>query len=91
MLYTVEVDVVLDDGEEDTVDVEINLDKYRELEDEDERIEYIEKKTRKQHKNVEDVQVSNDVLEEIEDYIEDTSDWTGGEDFDEFMDHEDYD
>ncbi len=94
MWYTVDVDVVLDDGLEDTVEVEIDLDEYRELEDEDERIKYIEKKTRKQHKNVEDVQVSDDVLEEIEDEIEDiedVSDMLPNESYDEFMEHEDHD
>ena len=49
--------------------------------------------TKKQYKNVKKVEIDEDNLEDIENYIkdiDDTSDWTGEEDFDEFMEHEDY-
>ena len=89
MDYTIDVDVIYKDKTEDTVDVEIDLDIYSECEDIDEKIDYI----KKEYKNVKKVEIDEDNLEDIENYIkdiDDTSDWTGEEDFDEFMEHEDY-
>lgn len=94
MDYTIDVDVIYKDKTEDTVGVEIDLDIYSECEDIDKKIDYIKKETKKQYKNVKKVKIDEDDLEDIEDYIkdiDDTSDWTGEEDFDEFMEHEDYD
>ena len=93
MDYTIDVDVIYKDKTEDTVDVEIDLEIYSECEDIDEKIDYIKKETKKQYKNVKKVEIDEDNLEDIENYIkdiDDTSDWTGEEDFDEFMEHEDY-
>ena len=93
MDYTIDVDVIYKDKTEDTVDVEIDLDIYSECEDIDEKIDYIKKETKKQYKNVKKVEIDEDNLEDIENYIkdiDDTPDWTGEEDFDEFMEHEDY-
>lgn len=94
MSYIIDVDVILDNEEESTVEVEIDLDIYSECEDIDEKIDYIKKETIKQCENVKKIEISEDELEDIEKYIRDvndTSDWTGEEDFDEFMEHEDYD
>ena len=93
MDYTIDVDVIYKDKTEDTVDVEIDLDIYSECEDIDEKIDYIKKEKKKQYKNVKKVEIDEDNLEDIENYIkdiDDTSDWTGEEDFDEFIEHEDY-
>ena len=69
MDYTIDVDVIYKDKTEDTVDVEIDLDIYSECEDIDEKIDYIKKETKKQYKNVKKVEIDEDNLEDIENYI----------------------
>lgn len=94
MGYELDIDIIYEDENEDTVSVNIDLDTYCECGDTDEQISYIESEVKKQYENVKEVKVSESNLEEIEDCIKDIndpSDWTGGEDFDEFMEHEDFD
>ena len=90
----IDVDVKFEDGQEDTVEVEIDIEKFTECEDKSEQIEYIKKRTKKQYNNVKKVNFTNKDLKEVQSLVDDicdTSDWHPNETYEEFMEHEYFD
>lgn len=96
--YQVYVNVVFEDDSEAEVEVSIDLEEIYELVDEfegqEETIKYIKNKTKKQYKNIKEVNYDamdyNDLMSEIED-MNDTSAMHPNETFEEFMEHENFD
>ncbi len=93
-METIDVDVKFEDGQEDTVEVEIDIEKFAECEDKSEQIAYIKKRTKKQYSNVKKVNFTNKDLKEVQSLVDDifdTSDWHPNETYEEFMEHENFD
>lgn len=90
----IEVEIEFENGQEDTVDVEIDIENFEECEDKSDKIDYIEQMTRTQHEDVKEVNFTEDDLKEVQEMIDDindTSELHPNEDFDDFMEHEDFD
>ena len=93
MEHSVDVNVVKENKEEDTVEVYIDIDEFNELMDKDEKIDFIKSQTKKQYKDVKKVHFNKKDLKELQGEIDDIcdpSDMIGDEDFDEFMEHENF-
>lgn len=94
MEYEVDVNVTYKNKDEDEVKVFIDTDEFIELEDSDDKISYIKTKTKESYDNIKKIHFDTEDLEELEkeiDDIYDTSILHPNEDFDEFMEHEDFD
>ena len=93
MEHSVDIYVVKVNKEEDTVEVHIDIDEFNEQMDKDEKIEFIKSQTKKQYKDVKKVHFNKKDLKELQGEIDDIcdpSDMIGDEDFDEFMEHENF-
>lgn len=93
MEHSVDIYVVKVNKEEDTVEVHIDIDEFNEQMDKDEKIEFIKSQTKKQYKDVKKVHFDKKDLKELQGEIDDIcdpSDMIGDEDFDEFMEHENF-
>ena len=93
MEHSVDIYVVKVNKEEDTVEVHIDIDEFNEQMDKDEKIEFIKSQTKKQYKDVKKVHFNKKDLKELQGEIDDIcdpSDMIADEDFDEFMEHENF-
>lgn len=93
MEHNVCVNITKVDGKEEEVEVYIELNDFYECSDLDEKIDFIKEQTKKQYKDIEDIDFEeyhlNDLESEIDD-INDTSDWHPNENFEDFMEHENF-
>lgn len=90
----IDVDVKFENGQEETVEVEIDIEKFEECEDNSEKIAYIKKMTKKQYDNIKKIDFTKKDLKEVQDLVDDiydTSDWHPNETYEEFMEHENFD
>ena len=89
-----DVNVEFEDGQEETVEVEIDMEKFEECGDDSKKIAYIKKITKEQHNNIKKVNFAEEDLKEVQDEINDvfdTSDFHPNEPYDEFVEHENFD
>lgn len=87
-----DVDVVMKDGTDKTITIDIDVDDFCMLEDLEDKIEYITKMAKETVKNIKDVDVDKDDLNGLENEIEDlldTSDMHPNETLEDFLEHED--
>lgn len=94
MEHSVDVNVVKENKEEDTVEVYIDIDEFNELMDKDEKIDFIKSQTKKQYKDVKKVHFNKKDLKELQGEIDDIcdpSDMIPNETYEEYMEHENFD
>jgi len=90
MVYTITVEIRNKRGRED-VEVEIDLRRFRNMEDYDEQVEYIEKITMKQFPEAKKVYVTKENVDELKNELaelKDSSDMHPDETDDEYYEHE---
>lgn len=94
MEHSVDVNVVKENKEEDTVEVYIDIDEFNELMDKDEKIDFIKSQTKKQYKDIKKVHFNKKDLKELQGEIDDIcdpSDMIPNETYEEYMEHENFD
>jgi hypothetical protein len=94
MEHMVVVNVMNGNEDEREVEVYFELDDFYNCMEDDEKIEFICNKTKDQYKNVEQILFDESNLIELEnelDDMNDLSDMIPNEDFDEYMEHENWD
>lgn len=88
------VNITKTDNTEEEVEVYFELDDFYECMEADEKIDFIIEQTKKQYEGTQEVDFDEEDLTDLEreiDDINDPSDMIGDEDFDEFMEHENFD
>ena len=89
-----DVNVVKENKEEDTVEVYIDIDEFNELMDKDEKVDFIKSRTKEQYKDVKKVHFNKKDLKELQGEIDDIcdpSDMIPNETYEEYMEHENFD
>ncbi|MCM1118685.1 MAG: hypothetical protein NC543_04915 [bacterium] len=94
MEHSVDISVVKENKKEDTVEVYFDIDKFNDLLDNDEKIDYIKSLTKKQYKDVRRVCFKKKDLKELQGELDDLFDVSSmipNESYEEYLEHENFD